>query len=190
MSAKLTSVLPSVEMVDSLPAEALPAIIAQLAALQARIAARMAVEPACGPAKVLSADGDKDECLTVTDVAALLRRRPQYVYDLLRRGVLPGMTLGKYKLIRRTDFRAFLQRHLDNAVDTQGYLTYHPKDERRGSAPGAPQARTDPGAARQAGRGRPQQRRALGARRARHQGVGGSPDARSGSGAAHPTDTE
>jgi hypothetical protein len=76
----LAALLPSIESVDALPAEHLPGFVAGLAALQARVAARMAVA-------VPESHGDADRLLDIEQAAERLGTSP----DWLRRhgGPLP-----------------------------------------------------------------------------------------------------
>jgi len=67
--------LPSVDAVDALPQEALPGLVAALAALQARAAARM-VAPTHGRFR----EAVEDELLTVSEVAEQLRTTEDWLY--------------------------------------------------------------------------------------------------------------
>ncbi len=50
------------------------------------------------------------ELLTVKETAAVLRAQPNYVYELLARGDLPAVRVGRKKLVRRADLDAFVRR--------------------------------------------------------------------------------
>jgi excisionase family DNA binding protein len=112
--------LPTVGAVDGLPSEALPALIAELAALQARAAARLLVDapstatgclpdrrPADEPREV-----GADEYLTTAEAAALLRVSRRWLYR--RAGRLPFAR----KLSRR-ELR-FSRQGLERYMATRG----------------------------------------------------------------------
>jgi hypothetical protein len=81
----LAALLPPIEAVDALPAELLPGLVAGLAALQARAAARLAV-PAVPPAK-----GRPDEHDVIDDVREVARIVRHSVSWLRKNGhTLPG----------------------------------------------------------------------------------------------------
>jgi excisionase family DNA binding protein len=75
---------------------------AQMARLE--LLAEKAGQPAT-PATESSA-----ELLTVKETAAVLRAQPNYVYELLARGELPAVHVGRKKLVRRGDLDAFVRR--------------------------------------------------------------------------------
>lgn len=70
------SLLPAVEAVDTLAPEALPAFLAQLAALQARVAARIA----SAPFTTRETPRERDTLLTVKQAAARLSVSPDWLY--------------------------------------------------------------------------------------------------------------
>src|SRR5436309_7258869 len=65
--------LPPVEVVDTLPAEALPAVIAHLAALQARVAARLATG-------IPTNGGGGDRMVGIEDAAARTGMSKSWLY--------------------------------------------------------------------------------------------------------------
>lgn len=67
--------LPAVEAVDALASETLPGFLAQLAALQARVAARIA-----SPFLTREAPREQDMLLTVKQAAARLGVSPDWLY--------------------------------------------------------------------------------------------------------------
>ncbi len=79
----------------------------QLAAEQVRAEDRAAFAGA-GPGA--AAPEPPAELLTVKETAAVLRAQPNYVYELLARGELPAVRVGRKKLVRRTDLDAFVRR--------------------------------------------------------------------------------
>jgi hypothetical protein len=81
--------LPPVDAVDRLPSEALPALIAELAALQARAAARLLIDapsavqgclPNHRPTDAEPHETGADEYLTTAEAAALLKVSPKWIY--------------------------------------------------------------------------------------------------------------
>src|SRR5262249_11520156 len=86
----LAAVLPALEWVDALTPEPLPALVVGLAALQARAAARLALQPAAPEPPAAEPPG----LLRVPDVATRLHVPEQYVYELLRQGELTAIRFG------------------------------------------------------------------------------------------------
>src|SRR5207244_2874662 len=85
LRADLVALLPPIEAVDALPAEQLPGLVAGLAALQARAAARLAV-----PA-VLPVNGRADEHDVIDDVAEVAKIVRHSVSWVRKNGhTLPG----------------------------------------------------------------------------------------------------
>lgn len=69
----MTDILPELDAIDALPVAALPAVLAQTAAVQARIAARMATAmPAPAPVE--------DRLLTVAETAEALQKSETWLY--------------------------------------------------------------------------------------------------------------
>jgi len=153
--------LPPAAAVDGLDRDALVAVATQAAAIHARAMARLAFG-AVPFAPV--APADDDELLSYEQVAALLTatdpppaadvQRPaaEYVSDLVRRGELPSVPLGKYRRIRRGDYRALVARRrvgaLDGGVST---VLSHFHDRLRG-APASQAARLEADGTRRARR--------------------------------------
>jgi excisionase family DNA binding protein len=52
-----------------------------------------------------------DALLTVPDVATLLKLKPAYVYELVRRGSLPAIHSGKYVRVSRSALMAWLKQN-------------------------------------------------------------------------------
>jgi excisionase family DNA binding protein len=105
--------LPAVELVDALPPAALPAFIAQLAALQARAAARLVASPFTVPANVRSdASGAAAPAqLDVMGAAEFLGVSPTALRRLERGGAVPSVRIGRRVLFRRESLLRFLADH-------------------------------------------------------------------------------
>lgn len=65
----------------------------------------------------------EDVLYTVSEVAKLIKTNTNYVYELIKKGFLPALKLGSYK-IRRTALLEFLEKYegkdltdLNNIVD-------------------------------------------------------------------------
>ena len=109
--ADLVAILPPVELLDGLPAEALPAALAYLLALQARVVARMAsngtpCRPAHEPAAV--------RYVTQAEAAALFNIPLSTVRHLTRRGRVPALGRGKNRRLLPAD----LARELEDCKRT------------------------------------------------------------------------
>ena len=144
------------EPVDMLPADAVPAAVVHFAALQARAAARLAL-----PAEATPAAGQN--LLTVPGVAARLGVPPQYVYELIRKGDLPGIRFGKYVRVDPADLTAWIAQQ--KGVIANGparWQTAHHGQRRVQGAPAAPPG--DAGAARASARGHDIRRLPVGGR--------------------------
>jgi len=130
--------LPSAEVVDAL-LDALAKRVADKVA--ARIDARLAAAARADDDQLLSYQQIAD-LLTATDPPAaphVQRPTPEYVAGLVRRGELASVPLGKYRRIRRADYRAWVTRHRDGGLDaTINTVLSHRHDRRRG----APSPRT------------------------------------------------
>ena len=65
----------------------------------------------------------EDILYTVSEVAKLIKTNTNYVYELIKKGFLPALKLGSYK-VRRAALLEFLEKHegkdltdLNNVVD-------------------------------------------------------------------------
>jgi excisionase family DNA binding protein len=161
-------VLPEPAALDGLDRDALVEVATALGGLLERVRARLAtLSGALSPS-------DRDQYLDARDVAALLRVTEPYVYDLMKSGALPAIAFGKYRRVSIADLRAWASRqHL--AIPE--YLTYRSRHDRRRGASDPPTARLDATGVRGESRRRTEQRRQVGARRARRARVGASADA-------------
>lgn len=109
-AAAVRAPLPPVEAVDALAPEALPAFIAQTAALQAQAAAlqaRAAARLATHPTATHHAEWH-NRWLTAEDAAALLKVPRRWVYA--HREDLGGAHVGRYVRFERTRINAALKR--------------------------------------------------------------------------------
>ena len=52
----------------------------------------------------------EDVLYTVSEVAKLIKTNPNYVYELIRKGFLPALKLGSFK-IRRSTLLEFLEKY-------------------------------------------------------------------------------
>lgn len=52
----------------------------------------------------------EDILYTVAETAKLLKSNPNYVYDLIKRGLLPALKLGSYK-VRRSALLKFIEEN-------------------------------------------------------------------------------
>jgi excisionase family DNA binding protein len=113
------------DVLDKIPREQIAPMIAQCAALQSALAAKL-LQSIPDAAMVSS----KPDCLITVDVAAeRLAFTSQYLYDLIRKGKFPAIREGKYLRIRESDFSAWIDKHQENIVDNE---LYHPYSKRYG----------------------------------------------------------
>jgi len=85
---------------DVLPIEVLPAMLIHLTAMQARIAARLAMTPSPSPPVSGAAH---DDWLTPKEVAAYRKVPVSWVRENARRGKLRSHKLGHYVRFRRSE---------------------------------------------------------------------------------------
>ncbi|HJU10290.1 MAG TPA: helix-turn-helix domain-containing protein [Candidatus Binataceae bacterium] len=84
---------------------------ADIPAVLAAIAARMA-KPHTVPEPQATRDAtDSDRLLNVNEVARLLKYRPSYVYEMLRRGDLPAVRDRKFVRVRQSAVNEYIARH-------------------------------------------------------------------------------
>jgi len=163
--------LPSLQAVDALATELLPAFIGNAEALKARALARLVGSPV--------SDGHAEPdggFLTVPEVATRLSLTDQYVYEMIRTGDLPAIEIGpkKYKRVALADLRAWAA---SKKVDQPSYAAYSWPSERLRSATTAQATRANSTRTRGPRRRGTEQRGEVGTRRDRDQGVSGTPDA-------------
>jgi len=110
--------------VAALAPEAVPPLLAQLAALQSAITARLlgVASPEASPGR----DPAEDRPLTVPEVALHLQVGKAYVYDLIRRGELGALRFGKYVRVPPAALREWEARHQEKALDRGAYRVYIP----------------------------------------------------------------
>ena len=112
----LDQILRDPSRISEFPQEAIPAVMAQCAALQSALAARM-----------LSTDNEREgqrpeasneKLLTVPDVAAQLKVPDSRVYSLVRRGELDSTRVGKYIRIPVGAIQEYLARQSQEPLET------------------------------------------------------------------------
>jgi excisionase family DNA binding protein len=81
------------------------AVIAQLSALQSRVACAAATGP-----ESPSDEAADDECLEIAEVAALLKMDLSYVYRMVRRKQLPAIRQGRAWRVTRGQLRHYLEQ--------------------------------------------------------------------------------
>jgi excisionase family DNA binding protein len=121
------------ERVKELPPAIALDILTRVVALTPLLVSRAAVPPD---------PPIEHRCLTADDVAERLHVPTQFVYDLVRRKMLPAVHVGKYV---RVPLAAF-ERWLKNALDTEISLMYSVNHGRRRAAPHSKTAAPDAGA--------------------------------------------
>ena len=72
-----------------------------------------------------------DVLYTVSEVSKLIKCNTNYVYDLIRKGLLPALKLGSYK-VRKAALLEFLEKHegkdltdLNNIVELDERMCKH-----------------------------------------------------------------
>jgi excisionase family DNA binding protein len=108
-SIALDDLVRSPDRATSLSNEDLWRLIIRCGAIQSLLFARLllARDPsAAGP------PSNEEELLTVPDVARLVGVRVAYIYELVRRGELPAVKLGKYIRLSRRSVARWMERNL------------------------------------------------------------------------------
>ena len=160
--------LPGVEAVDALPTEALPGFAMYLAVLQARVATRMASATQRENSRRHAQDTEDTQLLTAAQVADVLVVPVSCVRDLLSRGMLPTVRVGrKYVRVRRADISDYIAAQKNSGVDMPLFHRYKSPHDRKAAPGGSQAARTYPTRIGQATRPRGKFTRPPGARRAK-----------------------
>ncbi|MGC2494620.1 MAG: helix-turn-helix domain-containing protein [Candidatus Binatus sp.] len=133
----------------------IPAAIAQLAAAQSSLAARLMMPPG-GPIQTHGGapanDAEPSErLLTVVEVAKMLECARSYVYELVRKGSIPAVHLGKYVRIRYSTLVELIERNERVGVDSASLsiMLSGRNDERKRIETLSRKAGAQPGRARQ-----------------------------------------
>lgn len=174
MSPTLADLLHEPQRMAEVPPEAVPPLMAQCAALQSVLAARLASVPANGHGKAEAAG--QDRLLTVSEVADLLRVPKGYVYELARSGKLPTVRLGKYVRIGPSALRQWLAEHEQKGLDKVLSVTLNSNHDWLRGAPNPKATRTHAGSIRQARRRSLRHREPVGAWSDGHPGIGSPAD--------------
>jgi excisionase family DNA binding protein len=157
---------------DALPAAELPAFLGQLEIAKARALARLTT-PAREETRV---SGEEAGLLTYADAGAVLGIAPGCVRDLVRRGELASVRVGKkYVRVRPDDLRSYVERHRDPGLDPYRALRMEASHDRGRAASAASSPRPDAGSPRVAPGRAGQLGGTVGARGTRHPRVGGPP---------------
>jgi excisionase family DNA binding protein len=109
----LDELLEAPERARALPPDAIAAVIGETLLLLCRLV-QASTMPNTTQAKKPE---DPDRLLTVRETAALLSVRPPHVYELIRRGRLPAVRVGKYVRVKSGDLKAWLEDQREEGVD-------------------------------------------------------------------------
>jgi excisionase family DNA binding protein len=128
LNMRLEDIIDHPEQAKEIPLEAVPPLLAQMAAAQCALAARLCAKPAEDANLALAENGDR--LITVDDAAEKLKLTKQYVYGLLKSGDIPSAKFGKYVRIRASDLNAWIEKHIENPIDSNIYRSYSKSYER------------------------------------------------------------
>ena len=150
--------------VATLPAEALAALLLKVAALIIAVTA-----PTLLATATVNEEGN-DRLLTVPEAARRLNLAPSYLYELVRKGQLPALRLGRYVRLRPETLRTFIAaQETQKPLERSLYATYSSSYERRRTPTTPTATRPDPDGARTPRRRRRQLDSTSGAERDRDQ---------------------
>ena len=112
----LKTILENLEWMKEIPPGGISILMAQIAALQIALTARLLVLNTRPDAS--GGHLDDGELLTAEEAAELLKFKSDYVLSLARRGALPSIRHGRYVRFRRADLCAWIdQKGQSNAPD-------------------------------------------------------------------------
>jgi excisionase family DNA binding protein len=123
----LDVILKCPERAQEVPPSEIPKLLAELAALQITLSTRLmngttpasVAKPATAPLVPM------DDLLDVKQVCGLLKVKPQYIYELCRRGELHTILIGKRAIrIPRSSLVDFLKARAEISIDTVISRTY------------------------------------------------------------------
>jgi len=144
MSDMLAAIISNPEKVGELQPEAIPALMAQLAAIQTALAARLLTAEPSGSHQALG--HYEDRLITVEEAAVRLCFTEQYVYELTRKGQLPCIKQGKYKRISLSDLSDWIDKHRETGLDNQLCQWHNKYNDTKRTATAKKKTRSHPGA--------------------------------------------
>lgn len=127
MSELLVTLVKNPDRVGEVPPESIPALMTELAAVQARLVAQLLNAEDVGRRN--GDENDAERLFAIADVADRLRLTKAYVYELIRQGRLPAVRIGKYLRVRAADLSRWIEEQLGQ-VDKHLYDTYNFKHDR------------------------------------------------------------
>ncbi len=129
MVARLAELLEDPGRAEALSKDEICALLGEVTVWDARLRTRL-VELVTRDRERPGEERESD-LLTVEQVAQRLAVTEQYVYELLKRGGLPFIRIGKYKHIRPEDLREWIDRRREGPLDGNVYFKYNTRHERR-----------------------------------------------------------
>src|SRR5436309_9536020 len=145
---------------DELPAGAMPALVAQLAALAMQAAGRMAGGAAAQPPRVPPAERQQD--LTQEEAATVFNIPLRTVRFLSRTKRIASYKRRRNRMLRPADVAAYIEKCRETGVALTVYHGVTMRRDPRGDAAHPRDARTHPGGVRRTARRDPGDRRAMG----------------------------
>jgi excisionase family DNA binding protein len=143
MRTQLPEILADPSKAAKIQVSAIPALMAQLAATQSALAARLIEGASVVPE--IGAVTETDRAISVEEAAERLSFTKQYLYELIRRGEIPAIKHGKYIRIRENDLSAWMQKHIENPLDKRLYHPYISLYDRKATPKNKKVARIHPG---------------------------------------------
>lgn len=123
----LTEALADRKNLAEIAVNEIPDVLGQIESARAILSARMLTPQ--GP--VIEPQGN-DTLITVEEMAKRTTLTEQYCYDLIRKGGIPAVHIGKYIRIRVSDLSAWIEKHTEKPLDKQLYQRYNNSYERKG----------------------------------------------------------
>jgi len=170
VTAKLLRLLEDPSRLAEVPPDAIPPLLAQLAALQSALAARLLAAPPQDGQPGTAAEAAR--LLTIPEVADLLTLPRGRVYELGRQGRLPIVRIGKYVRVRLADLREWVARHHEKELDRPSSVTLPSRRDRSRGTENPQASGAHAGSIRRARRCPPRNRGPVGAGNSGDPGVG------------------
>lgn len=140
-----TRLFPAPEDLAPIPDDQIPAVLVQLGALQSQLAARL-LAAGNRPAPESPISPPAERLLSVREAAGRLSTPKAFVYELIRRAILPAVKLSpRNTRVREADLIAYLK--MRKALDNKIYAAYSSIHEGSGTAANSkaagPHSKTD-----------------------------------------------
>ena len=130
MTPTLTDIFENPDCVEQLTTESIGPLLAQLAALQGQLAARLIKSHQAESENTRQAENER-RLITVEAAAEMLGFKPNYLYKLTRQHDFPAIRHGKYVRVCLADIDRWIAQNRENPVDDELYSMYSSSNARK-----------------------------------------------------------